>query len=368
MSHPDAALFTLLSIMLLTLRRPTKDALLRGAGSVLVMGFVSLPWWTIALVRVGPRGLLSAASLHGPLGTVLAGMDQLSSFSFTGELLFPVIGTAALLGLLWCAARGAWLLPSWLALATLMGLSAWFTAIPLSMLAAIGIVDVVLQAVSRVRVPSDDRALLPLGVWRARSARWILIVGLSVTTLSALEFNILPISPDRAISQSERTAAFWVRDHIPTGATLAVVTGDSSGIEGEQEWFPALSGRTSIATPQGMEWLGATVWARAYSENIDLQACAGGTAACLVSWAVVHGVDLQYVFIPKGQLRGSGSSPDCCSTLRASLATSPDFVTLYDGPGASVFLHTPTSGDATDGQHAGDVLACSRRRTHALAM
>ncbi len=342
LSHPDAALFSVLAVFLLAARRLDRLAITRAVVVYAVMAVVGSPWWGIAVMRVGLAGIVSAGSLAGPLGDLLAGTFTLVTFNFTSEAYLPVVGALGLLGALVSASRRAWFLPGWLALEILTDarLGAMYAMVPLSMLAAVGLVDVVIPALSATTWSRSAPSLLPPALWRARSVRWVLIFGLAITTIAALVFAASPVSPDRAVSDSVRAAATWTGRHTTPGAQFAVVTGEAAGWEGEQEWFPVLAGRVSQATPQGTEWLGAGRWRQLYLANAALQACASEDARCLLTWSAQQRIPLQYVFLPKGQLRGPTSPPDCCSSLRLSLRASPAFVIVYDGPGATIYRAT----------------------------
>jgi len=70
----------------------------------------------------------------------------------------------------------------------------------------------------------------------------------------------------------------------------------------------------------------------------SLQKCAEEGAECLDRWAEETGLDYDYVFVTKQvpyDLRRERD--DCCPTLRGSLAEAPQYETVYDGPGATVF-------------------------------
>jgi hypothetical protein len=69
----------------------------------------------------------------------------------------------------------------------------------------------------------------------------------------------------------------------------------------------------------------------------QLQNCAVATATCLESWANGWGLDEVYVFLPKGRLFGPDSRADCCTALRETINSSPNYRLIYDGPGATVF-------------------------------
>lgn len=343
LSHPNAALFAMLAIVLLTLRA-RRPAIVPKVVAIAALGvLVSSPWWLTTLARVGPSGLVSAGSLGGPFVAVAYAAVNLLSFGITHEVAFPMIASCAVLGTLILASRRSWILVVWLALELLdQRLGTVFGMVPLAMLAATGLIDGVLPTISgRCRavphMPSDDETLLPPTIWAIRPARWVLIFGLAISTLSGLITTTTADSPDYAVSADVRSVASWVRANTPTDAQFVVVTGDAGGNEGEQEWFPVLSGRVVLATPQGREWLGGQAWKTAMAADEGLQACAAADAACLGTWSITYHEALDYVFIPSGQLRGPTSPADCCRSLRDSLRQSPGFTVVFEGAGGSVF-------------------------------
>ena len=355
LTHPNAALFTVIAVLLLALRHPTRRSIARVGAIYALTLLVSSPWWIVALVRLGPRGLASTGVIGDPIDTLIRGSFGLVTFEFTREALLPVVAALGLVGLVLCLSRRMWLLPIWVSMEVLIDprLGRMYAMVPLAMLAAVGFVDAVVAAVVRTSAPiprgSPDR-LVPAGIWTVRAGRWTLIFGLVFTTFAAMYAGLLAGSPDRAVPDAVRSAMAWPADNTLPGARFAVVTGDQSGILGDQEWFPVLSGRISQATVQGTEWLGPGAWTRANEVNGALQECASGTVACLEQWSARYDITLDHVFLPKGQLGAPGSPADCCGTLRESLAGSPHFRLVYDGEGATIYRREP------------DALLAGRRR------
>ena len=332
-SHPNAALFAVLAVVLLGLQARTLGRPLR---ILIGMGVVSAPWWAIVAVRLGPTGLVSAGSLDGPAVVALRGFFELLSFSTTGEVFLPIVAATGFLGLLLCLNRRIWLLPVWLAVELLVDerLGAMYAMVPLCLAAGYGLADVVMPAF--VRVSDYGRDLMPGELWRSTALRDGLLGILCIATFGSLIFDLSAVSPEHALPAATREAYQWVSDNTPAAASFAIITGSPAGTDGSQEWFPALTSRMSVATPQGVEWLGAEKWRSTYKDNVALQACASDTAECLLAWASDRGGAPQYVLLPKGPLLGAGSPNDCCTALRHSLLASGDFVVAYDGPGATI--------------------------------
>ncbi len=338
LSHPNAALYTVLAVVLLAAQARNIG---RSLHILFGIAIVSAPWWVGVTLRLGPMELISAASLNGPVLGALQGFFGLLFFMNTQEVTLPFVAAAGFLGLLLCIHRGSLLLLGWVALELMLDprLGPRFAMVPLCLAAAYGVVDVVIPAF--LRVSNDGDALMPDALWRTKPIRDGLLVVLYIATLGWLVFDLTSLSPEHALPAATREAYQWVAGNTPADARFAVITGDPAGLEGSQDWFPALTSRVSEATPQGVEWLGATKWRATYDDNVALQACAAETAGCLLAWASARGNAPDFVLLPKGQLNGSGSPADCCSPLRQSLLESRQFSVAYDGPGATIARWLP---------------------------
>ncbi|MGH2443047.1 MAG: hypothetical protein ACRDFX_07790 [Chloroflexota bacterium] len=108
-------------------------------------------------------------------------------------------------------------------------------------------------------------------------------------------------------------------------------SGTSAG--SESEWFPVLSGRTSLAAYQGTEWLGRTKGPSPWKRYLDLQKCGNSSTNCLERWAQQSGVKFQYVYV-----RVNGTE-----RLRISLSRFPRFRLAYRNSGVLLFEHLSES-------------------------
>lgn len=133
------------------------------------------------------------------------------------------------------------------------------------------------------------------------------------------------------LSAEERAAMAWVAASVPPSARFALVTGDLWMTDRSSEWFPALAGRVSVATPQGTEWLPERAFLRRVGEHAALQRCGARDGDCLIAWAAEAGHPFEYVY-----LAGRGG-PACCAALRAALLADARFVAVYDASGATIF-------------------------------
>src|SRR5215212_9943610 len=142
MSHPEAAVHTFVSalflwIMLSRKRTSFLNSLLVG----LVVLVLSAPWWATVLHYHGIDPLLKGAAT----GQKALAVFHLLFFVFTEEPYATVIAVLGLIGIAHQLLHKKYLLPLWMAIPFFVeGRSAAGpAAIPLAMLAAIGLVDVV---------------------------------------------------------------------------------------------------------------------------------------------------------------------------------------------------------------------------------
>ena len=271
---------------------------------------------------------------------------------YTGETLFPVAGSLAVLGALACALRRRWLLPAWWAVILVMDARAFATyaTLPVAMLAGIGLADVLLPALRGLVGPWNARPITLRDLTAGRAAL-ILGGGVLLASLAAASNDdhlggenvfLVPLSPD------ERAAMRWVAAETPPDSRFLLVTAGVWPADKQSEWFPVLARRPSVATVQGYEWVPGGAFARlveAYDE-VQTGGCSATDSACLDRWSAEHGIAFTHVYVPNTP-RGQ-----CCDRLRRSLANDSRYVTLMDGPGAAIFARRDTAEPP--------VVACAR--------
>jgi hypothetical protein len=350
LTHPNAAAVTVVSlVMLAAFRRPWRRSWATLAVVLAGAAVVSAPWWLVDLLRFGVAPLVSAAGSGSQIGP-LTGVYRLITFDFAEEPFLPWITGLAAVGLAWSLARRRFLVPAWLAAILLLDPNAAPTdaTIPLAMLAAVGLVQVVLPALAGA--VDGGRARTGPDLLRTRPVRLTLLTVLGLAFLGALFRPIQDGSPDHVLPADVRSAMTWVAARTPAQATFVVITGRVWYSDDVSEWFPELTDRTSVATVQGYEWLGGQRWWRQQGANDDLQACAVAANACLTAWMHKYGVTPTYVFLPKGRIGGPLSAADCCAALRQTLTASPDYIVAYDGPGATILkLRAPPAASGERG-------------------
>ncbi|MPZ50701.1 MAG: hypothetical protein GEU75_15620 [Dehalococcoidia bacterium] len=328
------------------------------ASSIVVVATLAItaPWWLAVIDRHGIDPFLAAQATGGSVFSDGETREEVflgvARFVSTSEPLFPIIGSLALLGMLVSVMRRQLLLPVWWVLIILLDVRAFptFTAIPIAMLAGIGVVEVLLPLLNRSLVAAREGApeyLRSDGVaarrWTRRQQEWLprlVLASIMVyATFSALtrtdglggEAPLLV-----GLSDEERAAMSWVAKETPEDGRFLVVPDTGWETAKTAEWFPYLAKRVSVATVQGQEWLRGnafTAMVRAHEQALE---CGYRTSSCLDAWSVETGLEFSHVYI------GKGEHGQCCWTLHDSLEQDPRYQVIYDGPGATIFARLET--------------------------
>ena len=358
LSHLGTAPFAAFSAALLLLAYGRhRTAVLGSMVAAAVALVVSAPWWATVLAEHGPGPFLAASATGGSIfGSIdlRQAAGTLSAFGLgTGEPVLGLVAMLAVLGFFFSLAARDWLLPAWwIAIVVLDARQgATFSTIPVSLLAGVAVVHVLLPALRRAwhlsRVTSTLRRSPGRAGWSPAVVLGLFVLfgaGTALLRLPGLRGGL----PDLAgLSAGERAALSWVARETPPAARVLVVGGTSWEIDRHSEWLPVLGQRHSVATVQGWEWLPAGEFIRKKREYNDVQACAWWSTECLENWARATGENFDYVYVPKrpGQ--------ECCGQLRLSLIRDPGYRLRYDGPGATIYARewsrrawaiTPSSG------------------------
>lgn len=261
LSHPEAAVHTFVSaIFLWLILSRKKTSFLNSIAVGIIVLIVTTPWWATVLSYHGIDPLINGAQT----GQKFLAVFHLVFFVFTEEPYATVIAVLGLIGIGSCLMRRNYLLPLWMVIPFFVeGRSAAGpAAIPLAMLAAIGLVDVVLAAMQvwarNARIaeapegsPGQNDAEQPEHIPSAE--RNIFIYLLIYLLFSTYQFGSGLSAA--TLYPSDQAAMSWVRENTPDSARFLVLTGTMSvSCDSVLEWFPALTGRQSIYTVQGTEW------------------------------------------------------------------------------------------------------------------
>ena len=288
LSHPEAAVHTAVSAVFLWLMLSRKrDTFLSSMGVATVVLVVTAPWWATVVHYHGITPLLNAWAT----GQKVLSVFHLVFFAFTEEPYATIIAVLGLIGIVHRLLRRDYLLPLWMALPFFVeGRSApGPAAIPLAMLAAVGVVDVVLAA---TRSPAGKESESVPAVERNVFVYLILYLIFSTYQFGFQLSNAKLYPPDQE-------AMAWVHENTPDDARFLVLTGTTSvSCDSVLEWFPALTGRQSIFTVQGREWTEGPNFNNYIRSTYPAQKCLSSDDASCLDTAV--GRDpYDYIYLSK---------------------------------------------------------------------
>ncbi|HEX5479229.1 MAG TPA: hypothetical protein VFY79_05865 [Dehalococcoidia bacterium] len=299
---------------------------------------LTAPWWMLMVERHGLTPLVAAA--HSTESSWWHPIALLVQFNVSGEPLFTVIAALAALGIIVLVARREYLLPCWVLVMAFLDQRAFLTSstVAVAMLAAVAAHEVVLPLVLRPRIASDDRAAN--GVVRlSRSPAWLAMVVIMLMVAYPV-LGAITSTPGllQGLSPEEHTAMTWVSENTPASARFAVVTGRAWPVDHNSEWFPVLTGRESVATVQGYEWMAGGAFDLQRTAFAHLQNCSNADGDCLSAWSAESGESYDYVYVatvPPADDSQQGIT--CCDGLRNTLRRDSRYRVVFDGPGATVF-------------------------------
>jgi hypothetical protein len=344
MSHPEAAVHTFVSALFLWIMLSRKwtgflNSLLVG----LVVLLLSAPWWVTVLHYHGLGPLLKGAAT----GQKTLAIFHLLFFVFTEEPYATVIAVLGLIGIAHQLVHRKYLLPLWMAIPFFVeGRSAAGpAAIPLAMLAAIGLVDVVYAGLGiliakggALQPPESSETGMPKPEQILPAERNIFVYVLLYLIFCTYQFGF-GLS-NATLYPPDQEAMNWVREHTPDSSRFLVLTGTSSvSCDSVLEWFPALTGRQSIFTVQGTEWTQGKDFSAYVTSTYPAQRClTSGDASCLD--AAVNRSAYDFIYLSKIlrvdnclPLAPQKTFPDFLEHLR----TDPSFQTVYESDGVIVF-------------------------------
>ena len=290
LSHPEAAVYTALSAILFWLVLSRKRVTFLWSVVVgLIVLLVSAPWLITVLHYHSLAPLLSAMRTGENSLAIL----HLVFFTFTEEPYMTIIAVLGLVGIIQRLTRKDYLLPLWVVLPFLVaGRSATnLVIIPLAMLAAVGLADVLLPAL-QVSVKKDAERSNQV----SSIERYVIFYLLLYMVFSSYQFGfqlsgaVLPVS--------ERDAMEWVSQNTSKDARLLVLSGATSvACDSVAEWFPALALRQSLYTIQGTEWTLGDDFKPFIRDAVELQKCRGNAPECL--GALIDSSVYDYVYFSK---------------------------------------------------------------------
>jgi hypothetical protein len=310
----------------------------RGLGLSLIVFVAALaltaPWWGTVVMREGVAPWFNTGSSRGVLG--VQALKALMRLELTSQSYVDALGLLALLGLIISVARRDFFLPCWiLSIALLMP---WvftrFASIPAALL--IGYVLVThLWPWMREGFPGLSLRSPP-PAWLAPVFVGVLIVSAAASGIQGNQAVLV------SVSDESRAAMRWVTRNSDPEDRFLVVTGRSWYHDHIAEWFPTLTQRHSVATVQGLEWLGE--FDARVELHRNLKDCATKDEFCIEQWESSAQTGFTYVYISR-ETAPEFDADECCLALIQSLLRSDGYRIVYQNSAATILTRNPPPVD-----------------------
>ena len=338
LSHPESGAFIVIALGTRLLFDRSWRNLWNLALAAAVGVLVIAPWVALIMARHGIAPFIAAVAVaRDPTASLVVYL-----FGFLAVSPLPVAALLEVLGQARSVVTRRPFLVVWRFAIFFLDLRFALVAavVPLSLLAADGLFDVLVPALRRgarglLRSPRPAGA----GVVGVPSAPVGRLVGLATVGLlaSSLVAPSVFLAPHMALSGDDRAAMAWIRENEPPDRRYVVLATETWGSDDLSEWFPALTGRTSLAPSQGLEWVDPAIRHANEIAQDELRLCQPADLPCLTGWLDAHGGAGSAVYVPAaGSSYATGEDPS--GAIRAKLIASPDFRRIYAGPGAMIFL------------------------------
>jgi hypothetical protein len=290
LSHPEAAVHIFISaVLLLLILSRNRVAFMQSIIVGFIVIVVTLPWWG-TVIRFHGLGPLSNATQTG--GNALA-VFHLVFLVFTEEPYVTFITVLGVIGIIQRLIHREYLFLLWMILPFLAaGRSATnLVAIPLAMLAAVGLGNVLLPALQKS--VKGDAGPVDQVFPMERNVTLYLILYLA---FSAYQFGFQ--LSRTSLQESDLSAMKWINANTPQGSRFLVLTGATSvACDSVSEWFPALTDRQSLYTIQGQEWTLGDEFGDFIRRSVEVQACVNDMPSCLDDKAASK--DYGYVYLER---------------------------------------------------------------------
>ncbi|HEX8992278.1 MAG TPA: hypothetical protein VF784_11430, partial [Anaerolineales bacterium] len=303
-------------------------------GALVALGVILLtsPWWGSVLAQHGLVPFQSALNAGGHSG--LFWIPWLT-MDFAEERFATILTVLGLIGFAVQCVRKDWFLPVWLLVpfAIEPRSATAIAALPLAILAGLGLAEFVLPKIASLASSSLENAEWPVLMSGSKAVRIVTGYVLFSAFLGAFAYDISLSA--YVIPGPSLQAMQWVRSTTPAAGRFLVLTGRGDPFsDPTAEWFPELTGRTSENTIQGQEWTLGRQFLPFLGDLSALQACLNAGPSCLDTWSRAHHVAFDYVYIEKSPQQ---NIPAPSRLLLFQLRQDPNYQLIFENTEAAVF-------------------------------
>jgi hypothetical protein len=328
LSHPEVALqtFGLCAVLWLFFGRTWRGAFHAFLVALGVL-LLTAPWWGTVLAQHGLAPFLSA--LQTGQHTTIAWSSLLAGLFTSGEFL-PLLLLLRLAGFLYAIWKRQFIFIVLVFVPAILDprSAASIAHLSLSMLAALGFLDVLPAIVQKLRGVEMNLVL-------KYRAGVIVLFFLTLTLFiecGLLNFRLV----NTTLAVDERATMTWLRVNLPPQQNFFLLTGKPYSMSDPvQEWFPTLTGQHSQTTLQGLEWSLGSEFIGRLNDLVLLQTCADLT--CVEAWSTHTGLSYNYLWVSKFPEDDLSVPALSMRSLLGSVTTSEDYFLVHQSEKEAVF-------------------------------
>ena len=312
---------------------------LAGLGTLIL----TAPWWGTVIAQHGIDPFIQAFTVGKfSLLTTLATLFSLTPAQDLNVTIFTLLGLVGAV-ILFC--KKEWfLLVWWLVFIFLDPRSTQRSVtIPVSLLAGVSI-DQGLRWLTR-NLPGRKKEITQFNTeavdFNKGSLKLILIISFVMLLFNDLVGAYTSGSLLGSLNLENRLAMQWVRENTPEKSEFLVIDyPEGWHLDMVGEWFPTLSGRKSLLTAQGLEWLPDKAQAVTIGALAKVSACRMVGLTCLEDWITQGSVQVQYIYFTQNK-NGQDKTSTFTSVVEEQMSVDPKYKLVYSNSDVRIFQMLP---------------------------
>jgi len=327
LSHPGTAWFLFYSSLTIFLfhfkNRPhaLRKSIIIGVGSLVLIS----PW----LIRLHKtHGIAVLAYPFQTEGFSLASIITPFTFLFTNEPLLDIFAFGGLLGVIACLFLGKYFLPVWLLSVFVFEtrLGPTYSVVPMTLLVGVGFDSAILPLLKK----PNSNTLSKIQKMLPKILVGYLLLYSTIAAFMAINYE--------SVSSPQRQIMAWIQANTPELSRFIVLTGQPEyGIDHVSEWFPTLTHRHSLTTPQFHEWLPDQAFNQRIELHRSVQICNEKGLGCLSEWVQTNNIKFTHIYIAN---HNPENQTLAYQMMTKALVDSPEYNLIHSGAGGMVFINS----------------------------
>lgn len=332
-SHLEWAAFACYSLVIIfLLNKKSFKNLLNLIKVIFIAALITLPW----LLTIISRHSIQPFFFFTNYGVNPLNPTSLNQLAESHQLDFSFLAFLAIIGLLltFSAPKKFFLLPIWVLIPLVVFPRSAFnlTNVPVAVLMGLSITEVLLPFINRSSL--KERKVIN-SIIRTKLFRisLLFIVFYGLMSIAGL-YYLYPWYIKNNLSSQHRLAMKWISENTDANGKFLLLTHYSDwAVDSISEWFPTLSERTSITTPQGTEWLPNNKFYQKVALHNSLRDCYKKDITCFENVVSENGEKYDYLFIAKP----IKSKNDKIDTIQKTFNNLEGYSLVYENSQTEVF-------------------------------